>query len=124
MIVKDIEYHLEEALKDVKTLQARNKDLREANSQLLSEHYKDEELKRLKKQLEESNERNRHYGLSKKNWNDFPAYQKRGSCCVKKSYYEEGSELDIRTRWIIDKDIPEFKNEGRRYIEDLIRVGE
>ena len=29
-----------------------------------------------------------------------------------------------RTRWIIDKDIPIFKGEGREYIDKLIRVGD
>lgn len=43
------------------------------------------------------------------NWNDFPTYQKRGSCCIKT---ENG--------WTIDKEIPIFKNEGREYIEKLI----
>lgn len=63
------------------------------------------------------------------NWNDFPTYQKRGTCVIKEEYYPEpvkGYEdcevnaLDVRTRWIIDKDIPIFKGEGREYIEKLI----
>ena len=64
------------------------------------------------------------------NWNDLPTYQKRGSCVIKEEYlpYEpaprcENCEInaeDIRTRWIIDKDIPIFKGEGREYIEKLI----
>lgn len=66
------------------------------------------------------------------NWNDLPTYQKRGSCCIKEDYYldEEGNEVseeyanedDVtkRTRWIIDKDIPIFKNDDRQYIERLI----
>lgn len=67
------------------------------------------------------------------NWNDFPAYQKRGTCVIKEEYYPEpvkGYEncevnaLDIRTHWIIDKDIPIFKGEGRDYIEKLVMVGE
>lgn len=45
------------------------------------------------------------------NWNDFPAYQKRGSCVIK----ENG-------KWIIDKDIPIFKGEGREHIEQLINI--
>ena len=58
------------------------------------------------------------------NWNDLPTYQKRGSCCIKEEYQSE--EIDIkdgacvRTRWIIDKEIPIFKGEGREYIEKLI----
>ena len=67
------------------------------------------------------------------NWNDFPTYQKRGTCVIKEEYYPEpvkGYEncevnaLDVRTRWVIDKDIPIFKGEGRDYIEKLIIVGE
>lgn len=67
------------------------------------------------------------------NWNDFPTYQKRGTCVIKEEYYPEpvkGYEncevnaLDVRTRWVIDKDIPIFKGEGRDYIEKLVMVGE
>lgn len=45
------------------------------------------------------------------NWNDFPTYQRRGSCCVKD---ENGS-------WFIDLEIPRFVNEGREYVEKLIK---
>ena len=45
------------------------------------------------------------------NWNDFPTYQKRGSCCVK----------DENGRWFIDLEIPRFVNEGREYVEKLIK---
>ena len=67
------------------------------------------------------------------NWNDFPAYQKSGSCCIKEVYYvgKNGEEVPVedsnkddvtkRSRWIIDKNIPIFKGEGRQYIENLIR---
>lgn len=75
------------------------------------------------------------------NWNDFSTYQKRGSCVIKEEYLldSSGSEVDndfitdvdelvddvtARTRWIIDKDIPIFKGEGRDYVEKLIMVGE
>ena len=66
------------------------------------------------------------------NWNDLPTYQKRGSCCIKEVYYldKEGNEVSEeyanednvakRTRWIIDRDIPIFKNNDRDYIERLI----
>ena len=58
------------------------------------------------------------------NWNDFPTYQKRGSCCIKEEYQSEEVDIKdgacVRTRWIIDKDIPIFKGEGRNYIEKLI----
>ena len=45
------------------------------------------------------------------NWNDFPTHLKRGSCCIKQ---EIG--------WIIDTEIPIFKNEGRDYIDNLIFI--
>lgn len=57
------------------------------------------------------------------NWNDFPTYQKRGTCIIKESYIDAGSSDDsenVRTHWIIDKNIPIFKGEGREYIEKLI----
>ena len=47
------------------------------------------------------------------NWNDYPTYLKRGSCCIKT---DDG--------WIVDKEIPQFIGEGRDYIEKLINVGE
>lgn len=53
------------------------------------------------------------------NWNDFPVHQKRGSCCIK----GQGDE-DKRPKWIIDKNIPIFKGDGRKYIEDLVFVSE
>ena len=67
------------------------------------------------------------------NWNDFPTYQKRGSCCIKEVYYvnKDGEEVPVedsnkddvtkKSRWIIDKNIPIFKGEDRQYIENLIR---
>lgn len=55
------------------------------------------------------------------NWNDYPTYQKRGSCCIKENYETENG---MRSRWIVDKDIPIFKGEGRKYIDRLIYVGE
>lgn len=51
------------------------------------------------------------------NWNDYPTHLKRGSCCVKEEYEADGK---VRARWIIDKEIPQFKDEGREYIEKLI----
>lgn len=78
------------------------------------------------------------------NWNDFPTYQKRGTCIVKEEYWVEkssgdeyseeysavlnrigGGDDDVkRSRWIIDKNIPIFRGDGREYIEQLIMVGE
>lgn len=71
------------------------------------------------------------------NWNDFPTYQKRGSCCIKEEYAvnDNGDEVEVdcvtdvdepvesvtfRSRWIIDTDIPLFRDENRNYIEKLL----
>lgn len=51
------------------------------------------------------------------NWNDFPARFKRGSCCIRRVNEQTG-----RSEWIIDNEIPIFKAEGRKYIEDLVYV--
>ena len=65
------------------------------------------------------------------NWNDYPTHQKRGSCCIKEEYYPEplagyeDCDIDaasVRTRWIIDKEIPIFKGENRDYIDKLIFI--
>jgi tRNA(His) 5'-end guanylyltransferase len=67
------------------------------------------------------------------NWNDFPAYKKRGSCCVKSNttctFATENKDGSVTTgaterpHWYIDKEIPIFKGDDREYIEKLIRVG-
>lgn len=69
------------------------------------------------------------------NWNDIPTHLKRGSCCIKEKYFvpdvngTEYEDIDgtgeftqgrYRSRWIIDKEIPIFKGDGREYIEKLI----
>ena len=68
------------------------------------------------------------------NWNDFPKYQKRGSCVVRnKIVFESDGVKETCTlrdpkqgenNWIIDKDIPIFKGDGREYIERFVNVGE
>lgn len=74
------------------------------------------------------------------NWNDFPTYQKRGSCCIKtkeniteinsveKMKFGEDKKNTVinieHPHWIIDKEIPMFKGEGREYIDKLIYVGD
>lgn len=55
------------------------------------------------------------------NWNDFPTHLKRGSACIKEEYYEGDA---LRTRWIIDTEMPILKGENRKYVEDLIYIGE
>ena len=61
------------------------------------------------------------------NWNDFPTYQKRGSCVFKEDYLDcisnSTDSKSIRSCWIIDKNIPIFKGEGREYIERFVNVG-
>lgn len=65
------------------------------------------------------------------NWNDFPIYQKRGTCVVKELYLpgdsageeiRENGETQYRTRWKIDTEIPIFKGEDREYIEKLVML--
>jgi tRNA(His) 5'-end guanylyltransferase len=66
------------------------------------------------------------------NWNDYPTHMKRGTCVIKDnttvtvaSTTGDGSadtEAIQRPRWVIDKDIPIFKEECREYIDKLIRV--
>lgn len=64
------------------------------------------------------------------NWNDLPTYQKHGSCCVRNHMISEpygNRMLDKNAgenEWVIDKNIPIFKGEGRKYIDDLVFVGE
>lgn len=59
------------------------------------------------------------------NFNDMPTEFKRGVCCIKESYYPESvsgyedCDIDatsIRTRWVLDKEIPIF-TQDRDYVE-------
>lgn len=59
------------------------------------------------------------------NWNDFPTTLKRGSCCIKVLDTELTGNTDvIRPKWVIDDEIPIFKGDGRKYVDDLVYVGE
>lgn len=68
------------------------------------------------------------------NWNDFPTYQKRGSCVVRNKIVIESDGVketcmlrdpkQVENNWIIDKNIPIFKSEDREYIERFVNVGE
>lgn len=64
------------------------------------------------------------------NWNDLPTYKKRGSCCIRNKMVSEpwGNKMMTNEvgegQWFIDKNIPIFKGEDRKYIDDLIYVGE
>lgn len=65
------------------------------------------------------------------NWNNLPTTYKRGSCCVKNTYpltWQESIKRNARIRdwnqperaWIIDNEIPIFKDDGRQYIDTLV----
>lgn len=62
------------------------------------------------------------------NWNDYPTYLKRGSCCIKTTI--QNPNVDIKdgvypkSIWTIDLDIPIFKGDGRNYIDKLVFIGE
>lgn len=68
------------------------------------------------------------------NWNDLPVYQKRGSCCVRnKIVVKSDGIMEIvqlkdtsksENEWIVDKNIPIFKGEDRKYIDQLVYIGE
>ena len=53
------------------------------------------------------------------NWNDYPAYLKRGTAVIKEEYLTENDS--VRTRWVVDLDMPQLKGENREYLERLIR---
>ena len=74
-------------------------------------------------------------------WDSLPLECQRGSCCVKnfisvkkeQIIFPSGKKIVVHTAqirdtsklekaWIIDKEIPIFKGEGRKYIEDLIFI--
>lgn len=50
-------------------------------------------------------------------WDGLPIHQQRGSCCVKTSENVNGI---LRSKWVIDNDIPIFINEGRVYIDERL----
>ena len=64
------------------------------------------------------------------NWNNLPIYQKRGSCCIRNHMVSEpyGNRMfDSKAgehEWVIDMNIPIFKGEDRKYIDNLVFVGE
>ena len=57
------------------------------------------------------------------NWNDLKTRFQRGSCCVKRPTNNTSGGV-MRMKWFIDNEIPIFKGDGRKYIDDLIFVGE
>lgn len=57
-------------------------------------------------------------------WNTYPTYLKRGSCCVKSTYRIEIDGKDVqRSRWIIDNDIPIF-SQNTWYVNGKITFDE
>ena len=62
------------------------------------------------------------------NWNDFPTTQKRGSCAVRMTIQNPNVDPKDgaypRDVWCIDNEIPQFKGEGREYIEKRINFEE
>lgn len=52
-------------------------------------------------------------------WNNCATKFKRGSCCIRKIDEETG-----RRKWIIDNEIPTFKGDGCKYVNDLIFINE
>ena len=69
------------------------------------------------------------------NWNDFPTICKRGTACIKK-YEEEGHCVvdcgkptgfvvdKVNSKWILDTEMPILKGEDRKYVDDLVYIGE
>ena len=53
------------------------------------------------------------YGI---NWNNFPTYLKRGASCVR--------DLGGVAGWSIDLDMPMLKGDDRKYLDELIYIGE
>ena len=51
------------------------------------------------------------------NWNNYETHKKRGTCVVRQL-----NEGNTRPRWVIDKEIPIFKGDGRSYVEKCVDV--
>ena len=70
------------------------------------------------------------------NWNDFPTVCKRGTACIKNKRiigYVDGSGItiaelinpsELETSWILDTEMPILKGEDRKYVDDLVYIGE
>ena len=55
------------------------------------------------------------------NWNNYPCHMRRGTCVIKQDMIKLiDGELTTRSEWFIDKCIPIFKGEDRKYIDKLI----
>ena len=64
------------------------------------------------------------------NWNDFPVDCKRGAAVIKKKI---GTNVAAacgiagaiyENRWVIDRNMPMLKGEDRKYLDDLVYIGE
>ena len=64
------------------------------------------------------------------NWNDFPVDCKRGAAVIKRKI---GTNIaaacgiagaTYEDRWVIDRDMPMLKGEDRKYLDDLVYIGE
>ena len=56
------------------------------------------------------------------NWNNFPTYLKRGSACLRLPDPEMPESE--RLKWTVDLDMPILKGDGRKYIDNLVFIGE
>ena len=56
------------------------------------------------------------------NWNNFPTYLKRGSACLRLPDPEMPESE--RLKWTVDLDMPILKGDGRKYVDNLVFIGE
>ena len=56
------------------------------------------------------------------NWNNFPTYLKRGSACLRLPDPEMPESECLK--WTVDLDMPILKGDGRKYVDNLVFVGE
>lgn len=60
-------------------------------------------------------------------WGNLPTTYKRGSCCIKQetvTALNDDLSPVVKVEWVIDNEIPMFKDENREYIDKLVYVGE
>ena len=64
------------------------------------------------------------------NWNDFPTDCKRGAAVIKRKIGTNVAAAcgiagaTYENRWVIDRDMPMLKGEDRKYLDDLVYIGE
>ena len=56
------------------------------------------------------------------NWNSYPVDCKRGAACIRKVVEVpcDNDGIALRSRWIIDNNMPIIKGEGRSYVNNTI----